>query len=778
MPSKAETKKKKEQQQTAKNENLMEILRSNFNRSNLDGVKFTTSSKTGATKLEKKDSTTTLNMKNNPIESEDIFRHLNFVVGTEQKRKVIKTNLEKGVSQNNFKLKNGELLYDDGDTIQRKVPITDEQIDEILEDEYDQSGAGKGITLFYFHIKTLYLAITRKRVTDFLKTKVGYVLTRPTPHKTNKPIVAKKLNEMWSIDLIDMNPDDKHVYTDEITGSAVGTRNRSGIVVPSTKVKDNKQQEEEAKKNRPWRYIMTVVDVFSRKVWLEPLQGKYTEWDTTPAFKRIINRASGLPDDATDGVQKNKPKHLMMDNGIEFMAKFKEYCEEVSQPKIKLRVTRTYSPQANGIVESENKQVRRVLNELLVRNNSKDVNIEDTKWYEYIQNRTVENLRNNSYRYLLKDTPNNIYEKHDNAVAYGNVLANAMNRMDTYRDTEYKVGDKVFVAMKTIYSKIREIYKKGNQKLLAVIYHPVVLEVTRAGRKNNLQRKRYVVTESPGANGERRTLCHFKSNKPVYVYANELHRATIKQSDINMTAEQAVYINDINLKTDNTINDKNKYDYKWLFKADQKLKGDTPDNPVVVGDGYKFDMKNSVTNQPIFSGVLRQERCTANKRDGTRCSRIVTIGLPYCFQHRNVQKLKIKDSNIPQANKGLFAFDATKAPGDIVFKRNDRIATYDGEEMSTLSIENRYGDFTAPYGLQHHANREISSTDAALRRGIASLVNHTIISRTNARLSFNTDKGILKASKNIRNGQEILVNYGADYRFQDSVHTTKYFPPP
>ena len=73
---------------------------------------------------------------------------------------------------------------------------------------------------------------------------------------------------------------------------------------------------------------------------------------------------------------------------------------------------------------------------------------------------------------------------------------------------------------------------------------------------------------------------------------------------------------------------------------------------------------------------------------------------------------------------------------------------------------------------------EISSTDAALRRGIASLANHTIISRTNARLSFNTDKGILKASKNIRNGQEILVNYGADYRFQDSVHTTKYFPPP
>lgn len=171
---------------------------------------------------------------------------------------------------------------------------------------------------------------------------------------------------MWSIDLIDMNPDDKHVYTDEITGSAVGTRNRSGIVVPSTKVKDNKQQEEEARKNRPWRYIMTVVDVFSRKVWLEPLQGKYTEWDTTPSFKRIINRASGLPDDATDGVQKNKPKHLMMDNRIEFMAKFKEYCEEVSQPKIKLRVTRTYSPQANGIVESENKQVRRVLNELLV----------------------------------------------------------------------------------------------------------------------------------------------------------------------------------------------------------------------------------------------------------------------------------------------------------------------------------------------------------------------------------------------------------------------------
>ena len=52
------SKKKKKEQQTVKNDNLMDILKSNFNRSNFDGIKFTTSSKTGATKLEKKNSTT------------------------------------------------------------------------------------------------------------------------------------------------------------------------------------------------------------------------------------------------------------------------------------------------------------------------------------------------------------------------------------------------------------------------------------------------------------------------------------------------------------------------------------------------------------------------------------------------------------------------------------------------------------------------------------------------------------------------------------------------
>jgi transposase InsO family protein len=467
-----------------------------------------------------------LNSKNEIIKDVDNFRQLNSFLKTEAKKVELRDSIKNKTNTDprlaNFKVVANKLIYKtDHTTLQ--VPITDAQLKGVLETEFVEHGAGKGIMLFYKHLQTKYLGITRKQVSDFLNTRMGYVLSRPAPHKTNKPIISKSLNELWSIDLIDMHP-----TTDtDITGGDISIRKSTRTKTPSLKERITAQDKEDninmTKKqldDRPYRYIFTCVDVFSRKVWLEPLKGKYTLYDTMPALKSIIQRA---------GVQ---PRHIMVDNGVEFMLNFKKFCDD-SNPKIKLRRTRTYSPQANGIVEAENKQVRRVLNELLLQH-------QHTEWFDQLTK--VEDLRNNSYHRLLKDTPNNVFNSGDNLAVYGNVLANALDRMDKYHDTEFQVGDRVFVAMKTIYSKIREVYKSGHQKLLAVLYHPRILEITKAGRRNALQRKRYVVTE---ISGERRTLCHVKSKKPVYVYANELHIATIIESDITISADEALYMDEV-----------------------------------------------------------------------------------------------------------------------------------------------------------------------------------------------------------------------------------------
>ena len=247
----------------------------------------------------------------------------------------------------------------------------------------------------------------------------------------------------------------------------------------------------------------------------------------------------------------------------------------------------------------------------------------DPEWHEYLPE--VENLRNNGYHHFLKDTPNNVFNSaNNNIAAYGNVLVNAIDRMHKYQETEFKVGDSVFVAMKTIYSNIRKIYKSGNQKSLAYIFHPVILEIIIAGRRNALQRKRYVVREKYD---QQRTLCHAKTFMPVYVYSNELHRATIDKDDISVTGAQALYMNE--------VEEVPLHDLKWLTDVERKEEQrkynekktkekakETRAAARAAGNGFKFRMKTPDTNAVIFQGDMLPQRCPALKKDGAQCTRM------------------------------------------------------------------------------------------------------------------------------------------------------------
>ena len=56
---------------------------------------------------------------------------------------------------------------------------------------------------------------------------------------------------------------------------------------------------------------------------------------------------------------------------------------------------------------------------------------------------------------------------------------------------------------------------------------------------------------------------------------------------------------------------------------------------------------------------------------------------------------------------------------------------YDGELVDSTTLEERYGDDTAPYGI--HINRD-RYEDGALHRGVGTLVNQSpTANRTNAR---------------------------------------------
>jgi hypothetical protein len=105
------------------------------------------------------------------------------------------------------------------------------------------------------------------------------------------------------------------------------------------------------------------MDVFSRKIWLEPMTSKETSDHTVQALWSIIQRNDN-----------DTPKAILCDNGLEFKGAFIDYCK---LNEIKIRNKRSYTPQGNP-VERSNKEVRATLQKMMIRNKS-------LKWWDILR---------------------------------------------------------------------------------------------------------------------------------------------------------------------------------------------------------------------------------------------------------------------------------------------------------------------------------------------------------------------------------------------------------
>jgi hypothetical protein len=169
-----------------------------------------------------------------------------------------------------------------------------------------------------------------------------------------------------------------------------------------------------------------------------------------------------------------------------------------------------------------------------------------------------------------------------------------------------------------------------------------------------------------------------------------------------------------------------------------------------------------VDGQETFRKRLYSGRCQGITKTGQRCKRNCIIGFEYCPIHlQTVEHLKIKDSNLPNAGKGLFVSDNTKGPHEVVFRKNDTIAPYNGEVITQHVLNERYGIHTAPYAVRITNNAVI---DSAAKRGVGSLANtypgHNNSNLKTVRLSHTNPSAKLAATKPIRNNQEIYLSYG------------------
>jgi hypothetical protein len=198
---------------------------------------------------------------------------------------------------------------------------------------------------------------------------------------------------------------------------------------------------------------------------------------------------------------------------------------------------------------------------------------------------------------------------------------------------------------------------------------------------------------------------------------------------------------------------------------------------------FSFEILNNEDDEyeVAHEEVLNATQCQGHNKNGARCKRKVIIGYEYCPQHlASIKHLKIADSTIPNAGKGLFAFDRTKGDNDIVFKANQHIIDYKGIIKTDAQIAEQYEGYTAPYAVKAKPNLNI---DSAGKRGVASLTNHKARSYINCDLKIKKENnqivGIqLVAIKNIRNKSELYCNYGDSYKFNDPTryNTKAYYP--
>ena len=289
--------------------------------------------------------------------------------------------------------------------------------------ENPRFGVGSGQRQFYYMVCSKYLNIFREEVAEFLRRQKNYQMTRNTRHHINKPILASAPNERYGIDLVDF-------------------------------------QRYETK-NRGFRYALTCIDHYSRYVWAKPLKNK-TAQDVSRALQSIFDDAGVTP-------------HIIQkDNGGEFQG---ETNTLLRRHNIEAINTLSYSPQSNGLIENFNNQLRKMLRELMIRNNN-------LIWYNQLD--LCCSIKNKQKNGTTKRRPIDVwtatpYVQRDRRNIFddtaNNIRAKAKENVEKNKTREFAVGDFVRVKMSQLYSQLREKIKSGDKKYIIVKYTPEVYQI-------------------------------------------------------------------------------------------------------------------------------------------------------------------------------------------------------------------------------------------------------------------------------------------------------------
>ena len=303
-------------------------------------------------------------------------------------------------------------------------------------------GYGVGLQAFYLQVAQSHLNIQKKYTDAFLKDKGDYQIQKVPVKKVNNPVISKTSNERWGMDLISM-------------------------------IQDNNS-----------RYIFSVVDNFSGFLWTRLITNKEAT-TIVDKLRDIIER------DVPEGSGGASPRILQSDQGPEFNnAAVRAFCQEYN---IKLLLSKSYSPSANGKIERKNREIRKKIKAGFIRNNK--LRWSAAKLNDYTQNinRQVDlrskfravDLYEPEYDPPGKELPSSVPLANDNTEQEiqninRNYHMNRAIRLTNGQRNVFKKGDLVrvnFAAVSDEYRRIRK-EKLGANKI-AIHYSPVVSRVVK-----------------------------------------------------------------------------------------------------------------------------------------------------------------------------------------------------------------------------------------------------------------------------------------------------------
>ena len=172
------------------------------------------------------------------------------------------------------------------------------------------------------------------------------------------------------------------------------------------------------KQNKGFKYMLNVIDVFSKYAWNIPMKNKTGE-TTLEAFKEIVKDLSRIP------------KHLWVDKGLQF---YNKYVDGWLKQNGIIRYS-TFSEHKSVVVERFNRTLKEMMWKRFTAENTRNwIDMLDTLLKQY----------NNRIHSTIKMTPVKASQKENEVKGLENTI-NSSRSISKYK-TKFKVDDKVRIS--------------------------------------------------------------------------------------------------------------------------------------------------------------------------------------------------------------------------------------------------------------------------------------------------------------------------------------------